>query len=236
MEEVMFPVLTQIDTTQQVYTILRQKIMSLDLMPGAKLNVRQVAQAMGVSSTPVKAAFDRLSGEKLVQIVPRQGTFVAPLQLNNVEDFFGVRTALEVFAAEEGCLKATAEQIAELETALEAIERATAGDPSSETFLQTVGIKDYEFHRCMVSIHGNLELLSLYESLKVAILLIRRREIGEQGHRVEITGEHKRIFDAYTSKDLEGLRVAIKTHLHNSLAYTNHLLRYNQSGVQILRD
>lgn len=82
------------------YHALRHAIVTSALKPGERLNVEQLAEQLGVSLTPVRGAIQRLATEGLVNIHPRSGTFVASLSLQDIEETFQIRAALEGLAAE----------------------------------------------------------------------------------------------------------------------------------------
>ena len=82
----------------QVYSILRQAIISSQLAPGEAIRKELVALQLGVSRTPVSDAINRLADEGLVEIYPQTGTFVARLRLDKIETAQFVRIALETAA------------------------------------------------------------------------------------------------------------------------------------------
>jgi DNA-binding GntR family transcriptional regulator len=225
-----FPTLAQVDLTARVHDILRQKILSLELVPGQRLSVRDLASAMGVSSTPVKAALDRLSAEGIVRMEPRRGTFVSPVSTEDVEDFFGVRLALETFAAETGCVKATGEDIENLRQAMltckSLIEQKPPADGPIAEFYLANARADSEFHLQIVRICGNRQLLSLYEALNLRVMLLRRSFVLWTPDQVDRTTEdHMMIFDAYVRRDIPALRLAISHHLESALSDTKRALQ-----------
>jgi DNA-binding GntR family transcriptional regulator len=73
---------------QFVHTALRQKILSLELRPGAKLDEAALVHSFGVSRTPVREAIIRLAADGLVFILPNRGAQVAPLDLSETAQFF----------------------------------------------------------------------------------------------------------------------------------------------------
>jgi len=57
----------------EVATALRERIMSGDLRPGARIRLEEVAAQLGVSITPVREALLTLRGEDMVELQPRRG-------------------------------------------------------------------------------------------------------------------------------------------------------------------
>ena len=61
-----------------IYTCIRDWILYTTLMPGQKLNERDLADRFGVSRTPLREVLQLLAQQGLLDIRPRQGVFVAP--------------------------------------------------------------------------------------------------------------------------------------------------------------
>jgi DNA-binding GntR family transcriptional regulator len=79
----------------QMYSVLREEILSGQLRPGESLSVLRVADRFGASRTPVRDAFMRLESDGLVSLIDRQGARVSPISISGVRDLFEMRTMLE---------------------------------------------------------------------------------------------------------------------------------------------
>ena len=84
----------------QVYELLRRRIVDLSLPPESALVEQEVAGVLNVSKTPVREAIIRLSREGLVQVIPKSGSYVTAVSLERYLEACFVRTQLEV-----GCAK-----------------------------------------------------------------------------------------------------------------------------------
>jgi DNA-binding GntR family transcriptional regulator len=112
-----------------VYRVLRQEIGRLELAPGRRLRLEELAGRFQVSLTPVRHALRRLESEGLVVSVRRRGSRVAPLSLAELEEIQALRLGLETFLARHGAERCTKEALGEMGTAREEMERAfRAGD------------------------------------------------------------------------------------------------------------
>jgi DNA-binding GntR family transcriptional regulator len=112
-----------------VYRALRQEIGRLDLIPGQRLPLEELATRFQVSLTPVRHALRRLESEGLVVSLPRRGSRVAPLSVEELEEIQALRLGLETFLARRGAEAITAEALAEMTAARDELERAfRAGD------------------------------------------------------------------------------------------------------------
>lgn len=86
----------------QVYEELRRRIVRHELSPGTPLPLAELADELGVSTMPVRAALPRLEAEGLVMQVRHRGASVAPLDIEDLEIIQAVRIGIEGFAAELG--------------------------------------------------------------------------------------------------------------------------------------
>ena len=112
-----------------VYRALRAEIGRLELAPGRRLRLVELAARFGVSLTPVRHALRRLESEGLVVSSPRRGSRVAPLSVEELEEIQALRLGLETFLARAGAERCTPEALAEMEGARDEMERAfRAGD------------------------------------------------------------------------------------------------------------
>lgn len=91
-----------------VYEELHAQIIE-SLVPGAPLQLAEVAHRLAVSTTPVRTALERLISEGLVIRERHRGAIVAPLSLPDFLDIYAVRTALEGMAARLGAPALTEE-------------------------------------------------------------------------------------------------------------------------------
>src|SRR5262245_22865662 len=107
-----------------VYRALRQEIGRLDLVPGQRLPLEEIAGRFQVSLTPVRHALRRLESEGLVVSLPRRGSRVAPLSVEELEEIQALRLGLETFLARRGAEAVTDEALEEMTQARDRMEGA----------------------------------------------------------------------------------------------------------------
>lgn len=83
----------------RIVEVLRHRIASGELAPGQKIRQDAVAEAMGVSRTPIREAFQVLATEGWVTVRPRAGVVVRDLSADEVQEVALMRLLLEPFAA-----------------------------------------------------------------------------------------------------------------------------------------
>ncbi|QNE07275.1 GntR family transcriptional regulator [Croceicoccus marinus] len=100
----------------QLYEILRQRIVSLNMPPRMRFTEREISQETGFGAMPVREALDRLNHDGLVETIPRRGYRVAGLTLKSVDDFFTVWSVVSPLIIQLARERATPKQIESLNT------------------------------------------------------------------------------------------------------------------------
>ncbi|MER8465577.1 GntR family transcriptional regulator [Mesorhizobium sp. M1396] len=80
----------------QIYHQIRNLIVIGQMRPGDVISEVSIAEALGVSRTPVREAVKRISDEGLVNILAQTGTYVAPISRADLEEAYIIRRALEM--------------------------------------------------------------------------------------------------------------------------------------------
>ena len=113
-------------TEDQVYETLRREIVRT-LEPGTPLRLSAIAERLGVSTMPVRAALLRLESEGLVRQVARKGAVVAPLELEDIEEIQAIRWGIEGLAARLGAERVAEEALATMRKHLDEDPRRCGG-------------------------------------------------------------------------------------------------------------
>jgi GntR family transcriptional regulator, rspAB operon transcriptional repressor len=85
--------------SERAYQVLRQMIVSMELGPGEAVDEKSMSTRLGLGRTPVREALQRLAEHRLVEILPRRGTFVTPIRLQDLRAVEEVRWHLESLGA-----------------------------------------------------------------------------------------------------------------------------------------
>ena len=182
--------------TEQTYDILLEAILSLDLRPGERLSVQRLSEQLGVSRTPVKDAFLRLEQDGLVSIVPKKGTFVSDITVEDVDEILEARILVEGYAAGRAAVYLGQEGIAQAEAILHRMDRAY----TSGQLLESEQIGD-EFHRLLLSTMGNRHLAGFLQQLEIGYTRIRHYLSGLTPQHSRSIEEHYRILAAVKAGD-----------------------------------
>jgi len=99
----------------QLYEMLKEKILRLELEPGTKISEKEIAEQLHISRTPVREAFLKLAQEELLDIIPQSGTIVSRINLEHVEEGRFIREVVEKEVAVLACTKLRQDHLFEME-------------------------------------------------------------------------------------------------------------------------
>jgi DNA-binding GntR family transcriptional regulator len=171
------------ELSERVYREIKEMILKNQLTSGEKLNQEHLARRLGVSRTPLVAAFFKLEQQMLVELVPRRGAFVKKLSRKEFEDLYDIRMRLESLAAFEAALRGTAKQLGELNRNREAFEKHVLAESN-----QDIRELDYKFHTTIMKMSGNDLLYRMISSYNIIIMsnlegLLKDARISMEEHR-----------------------------------------------------
>jgi len=193
------------DLTEKVYVRIRELIISGELEPGSKLLQEELSARLGISRTPLLAAFSRLAKEMLVEFVPRRGAFVRKLSKKEILDLFDIRTRLEPLGALGAASAASPKDIEELAESLERFKSAVA-DSSPHSIRQA----DFDFHILIMKLSGNSLLFDLVESHNLVCMANQRGIILKPERSL---ADHVQIFQSIATRNPRSAEAAMRRHL-----------------------
>jgi DNA-binding GntR family transcriptional regulator len=85
----------------RVYAQIKNLILCNEVMPGQKMHHQELSDRLGVSRTPVREALTRLVQEGYVSFLPNRGFTCKEIRLQEAEELYDLREALEGFAIEK---------------------------------------------------------------------------------------------------------------------------------------
>lgn len=174
-----------------VCAMLREMIISGEVVGDEPLRQRELAQRFGVSQTPVREALRRLQSEGLVVNDPHRGATVAQSRAGIVEDNARIRAALEPLGARLAAEAVTEDQLARLQ---ELNDRMLEVDSDEE-----YGDLNRQFHFTIYEAAASPMLLSMMR------LLWQSMPDGPKVTRphAESVAQHQELIDALDARDTE---------------------------------
>ncbi|HYD32041.1 MAG TPA: GntR family transcriptional regulator [Azospirillaceae bacterium] len=216
---------TRSTAASAIHRDLRQEIVSLRRKPGEPVSEKQIAEAFGVSRTPVREAVLKLADEGLIEIFPQSGTFVSRIPLDALSGASEIRKALEKTTVRLAAERATRSQIAQLHACLER-QREVDAAHDEEGFHQA----DETFHALLAEIAGYPGFWTVTQQVKVQVDRCRRLTLPVPGRIATVIAEHEAIVEAIASHapdraerslvdHLDGLRLTIDDVRHAAPLY-----------------
>lgn len=190
------------------YSILREEILQNHLPPGYQAPEPEIALRLGMSRTPIREALIRLEADGLVELIPRRGVRVLPINADDMKEIYEILTALEPYAAASLATRKPGK--AELKPLAKATDDMEAALERGN--LDHWAKADDEFHRHLLELHGNRRLknfvgLLFDQAHRARMITIRLRE-----KPVKSTSEHREILEKLTVGDAAGVQRIFHDH------------------------
>lgn len=194
------------------YDSVRAAVLDGSLAPGTRVTVRPLAEQLGLSSTPIKAALAALEREGFLVSVPHRGYFVPEFGTDDLLDLYELREAVDGMAARRAAVARDRLELVERLYGLvaEQRERVARGDLVAYSEL------DLRFHRLIREYSGNRRLLPIAENLVAQVGLGRRLSAQAPGRLPEALGEHESIVAAIRAGDARAAERHVREHVHRS--------------------
>jgi len=201
-----------VSAARRVYLALRQRIVEMSMLPGARIVERDLAEELGISRTPVHEAVQRLAEEGLVEVVPRSGTFVARIPLEGLDEAMMVRNALESAIIEKAAARATPEGVATLRAILQ-VQAAAIAASDFRAFHRS----DELFHATLAELSGYPGVWPIILQAKTQVDRYRQLTLPLQGRMGGVLEEHNAVVDAIAAGDPVKAVQAMREHLDHVL-------------------
>lgn len=205
--------MTKIKTSllaKQVYDQMRQHIMTRKYLPGEKLDMQSLADRFGVSRSPVKDAIQQLVHEGLLEVIPRKGTYVTDIQLEDFLEVIETRLMVEQWASTRFLTTVTAEQLKRLQTTVDEMDQLLTKDAFN---FEQYSKLDMMFHENIVEWANNSRIQSIYRSLNTHVILSRIVYSTSLESTIERHKDHHQLLKAIEDKNVEQFHKAIEQHL-----------------------
>jgi GntR family transcriptional repressor for pyruvate dehydrogenase complex len=210
-------------------TILSQELQAGDQLPSE----RELGEQFGVSRTVVREAVRALVAKGVIEVRSGSGLRVAAVDAAVVtesmslflrggslgfEDVHEVRALLEVHIAGLAAERWTDDDLARLRK-VHLLMESEAGD------VEAAARDDLEFHRAIARATQNDLFLLLLDSIGSPLVDIRRQNISSGSMPMTI-GQHARVLDCITARDVAGAREAMAIHLEGvAVWWRDHIAR-----------
>jgi GntR family transcriptional regulator, rspAB operon transcriptional repressor len=198
--------------SEKVYKSLKRDIIRGLHPAGEPLNEKDLARRYKSSRTPVREAALRLQEERLLRIVPNRGYFVSEITLQELNDVYEYRTAVECAAAELAARKAVDSDLLQKLTDLAEHTYVTNSLESSIEFIEA----DTRLHVGIARLSRNEMLVRAVSEARCQMERIMYAAIDIHYYGEVPTREHTDIMRAIREHDPETARKLMYDHIVQS--------------------
>ncbi len=204
--------------TDDVYQVLRQRILSGELVAGFRLVIDALARELGVSPMPVREAIRRLEAQGLVDFQPNVGAQVSCIDEETYEEVLSVRARMEGWATALAAPYLTAEDLETLRTVTRQMDEALG-----QADLLAYGELNRQFHAAILRRCPNRYLVEQIHACSIRLDRVRsniftlvperaRDSLQDHYHILQSLAEHapdqvvERFVEEHELKTLESYR------------------------------
>jgi GntR family transcriptional regulator, rspAB operon transcriptional repressor len=193
----------------RVYNQIKNLILCNEFMPGQKLHHQQLSERLGVSRTPVREALTRLVQEGYVSFLPNRGFTCKEIRMQEAEELYELREALEAFAVEKAIANLTDSALALLRNKMNSYGRDVQNRFTRERL-----VYDQDVHIEIARLAGNETLTSMLAHVFERIVLKRRTDgLYDPARGVTAHQEHLQLLEAIERRDPRDAVATIRSHI-----------------------
>ena len=197
---------------ENVVSHLRNEIITGGFKPGDKLNENLIAETLGISRPPLREAFRIIEKENLITCVPRKGTFVNGLSIEDLKQIFQAREMIECYTID--LLKdRNIKDLPGVEAAFQAaLDLPVPFNNDPEGWLSYRKVL-FDFHFKMIEACGNYRILKFYEALCSNLIryqILYFRTIASGSPSIDA---HRQILEFMKMGSFEGAKEVIRKHI-----------------------
>lgn len=194
--------------SDKAYYLLRERLITLQLPPGATLDERALQNELNIGRTPLREALRKLADERLVRVIPRRGMFASHVDLGDLSAVSEVRGELESYAGYLAAGRITDHERADIDELLNRLDESTEGSSRGE-LIQL----DLRIHRRIYQATHNTYLARTLEeyylhSLRMWFLVLDRVE-----HLAHAVRSHRELLDAVRNEDADAAEQILRKHV-----------------------
>lgn len=193
---------------QHVFEYLRESIVRGDISPGNRLVEIRIADALGVSRTPVREAIHKLEREGLLMKQPKSGFVVLGLLREEIEETFGIRGILEGYAARLAALKHEEKALIPLEEKIDEYqEHVNRRDLDALSKINT------EFHDMLYALSGSPKLVEMINRLRDQIHRFRKIILKKERLARASLEDHRVMLRLIKKREAEKVEKLVREHI-----------------------
>lgn len=208
-------------TSDEIHADILQRIVELDLKPGARLIEKDIANYYGVSRSVIRPIFAKLEQRKLIRVLPQRGSYVSLINLEMNKEILLLRSLIEREAIENLLHKDNKEEI------ITALEENVQKQGEHWELPYNDGFKalDAEFHNLLIKGADMQGVLSIIEGHLIHVARWRNFDVLFYNRAQELITEHRTILKSLKENDAEKAKMAMSEHLKSVEKVGAHVIK-----------
>ncbi|WP_419409866.1 GntR family transcriptional regulator [Primorskyibacter sp. 2E107] len=202
-----------VSASQAAYEALRQRIIALDLPPGAVLSRNALARQLGVSQTPVREALQKLEQDGLIRIVPQSRTTVRRIDVKQLEETQFLRMAVESEVVSR-LARGNYGDALKRPRALVQMQASLGNDIGQMELFDTL---DRGFHRALFEAVGMVRVHAMLGRQLGHLARCQRLTLPREGKMADIVTAHTAILDGIAAGEEAVAVAAMREHLSGTI-------------------
>jgi DNA-binding GntR family transcriptional regulator len=212
--------------TARVFGELRLALMEGRFRPGHRFKIRELAETMGVSETPIREALMQLVRARVLDMQASRSIEVARLSAAQYEELRGIRILLEGLAAERATTRISKADIANLKKYHQALVAAERG----KRWREAVQV-NWQFHHTLYKAADAPELLEMIETIWLRNGPLLNMLYPHATPTYPGRHQHLNVLDGLTARNPEAVKQSIQADLMEGGARLLQLLQDIEAGV-----
>jgi DNA-binding GntR family transcriptional regulator len=199
--------------SDNVYEILKGKILKLDIKPGTILTEKDVSAEYDISRSPVRSVFQKLKADGLVTAIPYKLSYVSQLDMKKILDVIYMRIAVESAIMRDFILlddkKSIRTMMRNLEDQMDLLE--------SEDISKEFEMIDIEFHKIMYQALNKMELWETIQRTELSYNRFKVLDLVAVGKYQQIIKDHEAFMAIIQAKRIDDIEMAYRRHLYSGI-------------------
>ena len=200
-------------TADDIYQDIKKKILNFELVPGQVLSENAISRQYQVSRTLVREALGRLKSDTLIEVYPSKGTYITLLNFKEIKDIIYVRTAVEQKVYSDAMRLNASSLLEEMELNLARQKAILSEEPSICIFREL----DTEFHKLVYSAVNRIYVWNRINDMLYHYRRFCMMDLSMNRPYSTLYEEHRKIYQAFKTRDIELLNVTLYEHLNNNI-------------------
>lgn len=201
------------EAVDSAYQAIREGILAGELSQGSHITARQLAEATGLSRTPVREAMRRLDAEGMITLIPNRGAFVARWSGDEIKQIYELRVLLESFAAQVAAERISDAERVQLGALADEMARLVEQNPID---VDAIAENNDRFHKGVLEACGNRrlrDLLGIITEVPLQLSTFRRYTVDELRRSA---AQHAELVAALSAGDSDWARSVMTAHIRSA--------------------